>query len=111
MGARSGVSWCGINEAHGDMGALKTFLGLCALFVTWILVGILNIVLIETHSLSGLVVVTGVLTWMLMGPLWICLFLRWRRQRFIRAFNEMEENLRKRTRARLKDHSTPGPTR
>ena len=93
------------------MGALKTFLGLCALFVAWIFIGILNVVLIETHSLPEAVTVTGMVTWMLSGPVWIWLFLRWRRRRFVRAFNAMEENLRKKTRKRLQHHSTQGMTR
>jgi len=87
------------------MGAFKTFVGLCAIFVAWILIGILNIAFIRRESWPTQVVVALAFVWFLSGPLWAILFLRWRRQRFVKAFKEVEERLLQKTRKLLKEHS------
>jgi hypothetical protein len=87
------------------MGAFATFLGLCLLFAGWVVVGVLNVYLLEKYSFNETVVVLVMITWLLSGPGWAILFIRWRGKRFAAAFEKMREKLLGKTRDRLKNHS------
>lgn len=93
------------------MDGLVTFLGLCALFIVWLLVGVLNVALIRINSFSALAGGAIILTWLFSGPIWLILFLRWRGKRFTKAYDSLRDKLLERARERLKTDSSEGSSR
>jgi hypothetical protein len=93
------------------MGALTTCLGLFALFLGWILIGALNVVVVERNSFPRALAVVIFLTWLFSGPIWVVLFVRWRGMRFTKAYNLLRDKLNRKTLERLKDGSAGEPPR
>jgi hypothetical protein len=89
-------------------GTSTTFLTLVVLFAGWFFVGRLNDYLLVGHSLKGTLSVLVTFTWLLSGPVWAFLFIRWRGKRFRSASDGVQKTLLSRTQERLKNHSLKG---
>jgi hypothetical protein len=87
------------------MDAFTAFVALFLLFAGWVVVGALNLFLLHTHSFNDPLVTLGVISWLLSGPTWTFLFLRWRGRRSRAASERMQEKLLGKTREHLKNHS------
>jgi hypothetical protein len=87
------------------MGAMKTFLGLCLMFVAWIVVGIANVVVLQSMSSGQFWAAPIMIVWLISGPAWAVLFIRWRGKRFSKAYDQLREKFARDTHERLKGSS------
>jgi hypothetical protein len=90
------------------MDALTGCFALFLLFAGWIVVGAVNLFIVSTHPYSDALGILGGITWLLSGPTWAFLFLRWKGKGFRAASERIQEKLLRKTRAHLKNHSVQG---
>jgi hypothetical protein len=87
------------------MDVLSSCFGLCLLFAGWIVVGVVNVVVLQNHADNPLLSLLGLVTWLFSGPVWAFLFFRWRGRKFSAAYDRIRSRLLGKTRERLQKHS------
>ena len=85
------------------MDALNGCFALFLLFAGWIVVGIVNVFLLEHHSMREPYVTLALVSWLVSGPTWAFLFLRWRGKRGRAAAAKVQEDLLGKTREHLQN--------
>ena len=87
------------------MDAFSSCFGLFLLFAGWIVVGVLNVTVLQNHADDPLLSLLGLITWLFSGPGWAFLFFRWRGRRFSASYDRIRDRLLGKTRERLQKHS------